>query len=74
MCWWLPIQKFWPTVKSFLTNKGSNTHKDTVLYENDTLSYDQQDVCDIFNDFFVNVAKNIGNDSIPVNKVHPSII
>ena len=35
---------------------------------------DQQAVSDTFNDFFVNVAKNIGNDSISVNKEHPSII
>ena len=28
----------------------------------------------IFNIFFVNVAQNLGNNSIPVNEVHPSIV
>ena len=64
---------FWPTVKPFLTNKGSNHKKDTILCENSNLITDQQEVCTIFNDFFINVAKDIGNNSIPVNKDHPSI-
>ena len=38
---------FWPTVKPFLTNKGSFIQKDTILLENDKLNNDQQDVCSI---------------------------
>ena len=37
---------------------------------------DQQDVCEVFNDFFVNVAKDIGS-SVDIShdfKSHPSII
>ena len=65
---------FWPTVKPFLTNKGSYVQKDTILLENDKLINDQQEVCNIFNNFFVNVAKNIGENSIPINNEHPSIV
>jgi hypothetical protein len=43
---------FWPTVKSFLTNKGNVNQKDTVLSENDVLITKQDEVCEIFNIFF----------------------
>ena len=65
---------FWPTVKPFLTNKGTQVHKDTILFEDNKLINDQQEVCGIFNHFFVNVAKNIGQNAIPVNENHPSIL
>ena len=64
---------FWSTVKPFLTNKGTHFQKDTILFEEGKLVNDQQEICDIFNNFFVNVAKNIGENSIPVNSQHPSI-
>ena len=32
----------------------------------------QSDICDVFNNFFINVAKDIGKDSVPVDE--PSII
>jgi len=66
-------KNFWSTVKSFLTNKGCKTQKDTILCENENLVTDQKEVCGIFNDFFVNVAQNIGKYSIPVDESHPSI-
>ena len=65
---------FWPTVKPFLTNKGTQVHKDTILFEDNKLINDQQEVCGFFNYFFVNVAKNIGQKAIPVNENHPSIL
>ena len=64
---------FWSTVKPFLTNKGCKTQKDTVLSENDYLITDQLEVSEVFNNFFVNVAQNIGNNSVTVDKSHPSI-
>jgi DUF438 domain-containing protein len=30
-------------------------------------------VSEVFNDFFINVAKNIGNTNVIVNKEHPSV-
>ena len=61
-------------VKPFLTNKGSFIQKDTILLENDKLINDQQEVCNIFNDFIVRVAKYIGENSIPINDEHPSLM
>jgi hypothetical protein len=46
----------------------------TVLSENDVLITKQDEVCEIFNNFFVNVAKNIGNNKINVDGDHPSIL
>ena len=34
----------------------------------------QDEVCEIFNNFFVNVAKNIGSNQINVDGDHPSIL
>ena len=64
---------FWPTIKPFITNKGANHQKDTVLCENEKLVTKQQDVCDIFNTFFVNVAKDIGTSDVKVDVDHPSV-
>ena len=33
---------------------------ETILSENDVLITKQDEVCEIFNNYFVNVAKNIG--------------
>ena len=57
---------FWPTIKPFLTNKGCNFLSDIILNEND--------ICDVFNNFSINVTKDIGKDSVPVDEHHPSII
>ncbi|XP_071127695.1 uncharacterized protein [Mytilus edulis] len=64
---------FWPTVKPFLTNKGCTSQKETILQENNKIITNQQEISEIFNDFFVNVAKNIGDNNIQVNDKHPSI-
>jgi hypothetical protein len=32
------------------------------------------EVCDIFNNYFVNVAKNIGNKCTKIDDAHPSIV
>ena len=57
--------------------KGSATmqvHKDAILFENNKLVNDLQEVCGIFNNFLVNVAKTICENSIPVSENHPSIM
>ena len=69
-----PKQKdFWPTIKPFLTNKGSHFDNNIVLCNNDDIINDQSEVAEIFNNYFVNVAKDIGSDSCEVNENHPSI-
>ena len=49
------------------------TKKKTVLSENNALITKQEEVCEIFNEYFVNVAKNIGSSQIKVDDDHPSI-
>ena len=38
------------------------------------MSGQQDEVCDIFNNFFVNVAKNIGNNQINADGGHPNVL
>jgi hypothetical protein len=42
--------------------------------ENDSIVNDQQEVSKFFNEFFINVAKDIGDKSIKINKEHPSVM
>lgn len=43
--------------------------------QNDTLVSNQSDVCTLLNDFYINIAKNIGIDShTQMNEEHPSVI
>ncbi|KAK6176060.1 hypothetical protein SNE40_014416 [Patella caerulea] len=58
---------FWPTIRPFLTNKGSCHDTAITLCENDTIKSDQNNVCNIFNDFYINVANDIGKDSIKID-------
>ena len=55
---------FWSTIKLFITNTGSRFSKDIILYENEKIINNQQAVVGCFNDFFfINVAKNLGNNT-----------
>jgi hypothetical protein len=40
---------FWPTIKPFLTNKGSHFAKDIILCENDNIINNQTEVAETFN-------------------------
>ena len=54
--------------KRFSNKKKSSIWiKETILSENDVLITKQDEVCDIFNNYFVNVAKIIGNNYIKVD-------
>ena len=67
---------FWPTIKPFLSKKGSDGGNEVILCENEKIVSDQREVCNIFNNYFVNVAKDIGNDTSQYNQDfsnHPSI-
>jgi hypothetical protein len=65
---------FWPTIKPFLSNKCKNEQK-TVLEEENQVISDTKEVCDIFNNFFSNVANDIGKNLEGVSDFqnHPSI-
>lgn len=68
---------FWPTIKPFLSKKGTDGGNEIILCENENIVSDQIEVCEIFNEHFVNVAKDIGKDA-PSYKSdfsdHPSIL
>ena len=63
----------YPTIKPFLTNKGSNITKDIILEDNNKNINHQLQVTNNFNNFFINVAKDIGNDNNLSAEEHPSI-
>lgn len=49
---------FWPTMKTYLTNKGTSQQKGTVLCENECLATNQ-DITKDSNSVFVNVQLKI---------------
>ena len=64
---------FWPTVKPFLSNKE---HLKTQLSfsEDNIIISDQTSVSNVINDFYVNVAKDIGTDHSPCDiTTYPSL-
>ena len=48
---------FWPTIKPFLSKKGSSSNNHITLSENGEIINDLAKVSEVFNDFFINVAK-----------------
>ena len=59
--------EFWKTMKPFLSDKNKNVGDNIMLRENDRIICKPEDVCNVFNDFYTNIADNIGfDDSIPV--------
>ena len=53
-------QNFWKTIKPFLIKKSGSGDTDIILLENDKVITDEGNVCEILNDYYVNIAKNIG--------------
>ena len=70
---WSQSKYFWPTIKPFITNKGSHFTKNIIFCEKDEIINDQNMAAKCFNYFFINVAKDIGNETV-ADKNHPSII
>ena len=65
---------FWPTIRPFLTNKGTQNSETITLSENNKLITDNKEICEKFNTFFINVAKDIGEENGPLDPAdHPSI-
>ena len=70
------LKDFWPSIKPFLSKKGSGGWSEIILYENEKMVSSKSEVSEVFNEFFVNVAKDIGNTSKDYNpdfSDHPSI-
>ena len=66
--------KFWPTIKPFLSKKGNSSSGKIILEENGSILSDSKEVCETFNSFYVNVAKEIGKDFVFEEDTHPSIV
>ena len=67
---------FWPTIKPFLSKKAVGGGNEVILCEEDKVVSDQPEVCNIFNKYFVNVAKDIGKEADQYRddfSDHPSI-
>ena len=55
-------KNFWETVKPFISHKCSNKNDNIILSHNGNVFSKPTDVVSIFNDYFINVAKDIGTD------------
>ena len=66
---------FWPTIKPFLSQtRTTKSNGNIVLKEDNNLISEQSVVCEKMNDFYINIAKNIGIEKAEaVNKEHSSI-
>ena len=66
---------FWPTIKPFLSQKHVNkSDSNIILQEDENLISDQKTVFEKMNDFYINIAKQIGiSSTTQVNNNHPSI-
>jgi len=65
---------FWPTIKPFLGN-GISGSEDICLLEDNAVISNQTSVSNIFNNFFVSVADNIGRNLSEQEVIsHPSIL
>ena len=53
---------FWNSVKPFLTFKSSTGSGEIILSENSKIIFEKSEIAEIMNDFFVNVAADIGKD------------
>ena len=57
---------FWKTVKPLFNNKSSDRVKNIILCENGQTVLQPKEVCTLFNEHFVNIARDIGQvDTIP---------
>ena len=58
--WGTKSQNFWKTIKPFLSKKSGSGDTDIILLENDKVITDEGNVCEMLNDYYVNIARNIG--------------
>ena len=63
---------FYSTIKNkpFLSNNGIKSNNNIILFENEKIVNDPKEVhvSEIFNNFFINVAKDIGDENINIDK------
>jgi hypothetical protein len=65
---------FWPTVKPFLSKKHHTGQKKIVLESDGKIINKSSEVCEKFNSYFVNVAKDIGKHIVTFSpETHTSV-
>ena len=77
-----PNREFWKTISPFISDKNSKTSNALSLNENGMVITDPSEIAEIFNDHFVNVAKEIGfqdsitsvNSAISKHSSHSSVL
>ena len=50
----------WKTISPFMTNKHTRNDNNIILREGDNTVVDNKAMCEIFNDYFANIASSIG--------------
>ena len=58
---------FWKTISPYMTNKNSRNGNNIILRENGKTVIDSNEVCEIFNSYFANIATSIGFEDGIVN-------
>jgi hypothetical protein len=53
-------ENFWKIISPFVSNKKTKGNDNIILREGDNIFTKPSEVCNIFNDFFANVSKDIG--------------
>ena len=66
-------ENFWGTIKPYFSKKTKGEKTKITLNENNEIISTEHEVADIFNDFYINVAKDIGKDCTFDPENHPSI-
>ena len=68
-------KEFWGAVKPLISTKSMSSNDNIMLLENDEILREPQELCNVFNEYFVNIAKEIGvNDRITLDDSVTSII
>ena len=53
---------FWEAVKPLISHKSVKKNDNIILLNNDDIVNNRSDVCNIFNEYFINVTSDIGSD------------
>ena len=56
-----------------MTDKGSKSSGNLMIMHDDKVTTDPYDVANIMNDFYINIANQIGDDSKIPNTAHMSL-
>jgi hypothetical protein len=58
---------FWQTISPFMSNKNCDSDGNISLYENNQIISDQVEVTNIFNNYFINITKNLSEPDHVLN-------